>query len=232
MHPITRPSNCGESAIIKPIEFERFRLRLGSNSLEFEGISDAEGIPACSRWSSEARATPPVTVGPGANPEGWQMVAGGRSGQGGNNHRKSCFGLAHPGGVPEPRSHDRSIQVTTAKPFTLAHPARSPRSEYLGSISIRLGSEESGTPCRGAGFLLRRCPEVAAAKNPRRPPATLWQPFGLTNPESPNSRVVLRGRTKEFALRIIRMFVALPKTDVARVLGRQVPFIIQNSSLC
>jgi len=32
----------------------------------------------------------------------------------------------------------------------------------------------------------------------------------------------LRGRTKEFALRIIRMFVALPKTDVARVLGRQV----------
>ena len=32
----------------------------------------------------------------------------------------------------------------------------------------------------------------------------------------------LRGRTKEFALRIIRMFGALPKTDVARVLGRQV----------
>src|SRR5437763_14007668 len=32
----------------------------------------------------------------------------------------------------------------------------------------------------------------------------------------------LRGRTKEFALRIIRMFSALPKTDVARVLGRQV----------
>ncbi len=32
----------------------------------------------------------------------------------------------------------------------------------------------------------------------------------------------LRLRTKQFALRIIRMFVALPKTDVARVLGRQV----------
>jgi four helix bundle protein len=32
----------------------------------------------------------------------------------------------------------------------------------------------------------------------------------------------LRLRTKRFALRIIRMFVALPKTDVARVLGRQV----------
>lgn len=32
----------------------------------------------------------------------------------------------------------------------------------------------------------------------------------------------LRLRTKAFALRVIRMFGALPKTDVARVLGRQV----------
>ena len=29
-------------------------------------------------------------------------------------------------------------------------------------------------------------------------------------------------RTKEFALRVIRMFVALPKTTVAQVLGKQV----------
>jgi four helix bundle protein len=32
----------------------------------------------------------------------------------------------------------------------------------------------------------------------------------------------LRERTKAFALRIIRMFAALPKTDEARVLGKQV----------
>ena len=32
----------------------------------------------------------------------------------------------------------------------------------------------------------------------------------------------LRERTKEFALRIIKMFVALPKTEEARVLGKQV----------
>ena len=32
----------------------------------------------------------------------------------------------------------------------------------------------------------------------------------------------LRVRTKEFALRVIRMFVALPKTTVAQVLGKQV----------
>ena len=42
-------------------------------------------------------------------------------------------------------------------------------------------------PSRGAELLLRRCPEVAAPRNPRRPPATLWQPFGLTDPECPNS---------------------------------------------
>ena len=32
----------------------------------------------------------------------------------------------------------------------------------------------------------------------------------------------LKPRTKEFALRVIRMFSVLPKTDEARVLGRQV----------
>lgn len=32
----------------------------------------------------------------------------------------------------------------------------------------------------------------------------------------------LRERTKQFSLRIIRMFAALPATDVARVLGKQV----------
>lgn len=32
----------------------------------------------------------------------------------------------------------------------------------------------------------------------------------------------MRQRTKSFALRIIRMFTALPKTEEARVLGRQV----------
>jgi four helix bundle protein len=31
----------------------------------------------------------------------------------------------------------------------------------------------------------------------------------------------LRLRTKQFSLRIIRMFTALPKTDLARVLGKQ-----------
>lgn len=32
----------------------------------------------------------------------------------------------------------------------------------------------------------------------------------------------LRERTKQFGLRIVRMFVALPKTEEARVLGKQV----------
>src|SRR5208337_1789754 len=33
----------------------------------------------------------------------------------------------------------------------------------------------------------------------------------------------MRRRTKEFALRIIKLFRALPKTEEARILGRQVP---------
>ncbi len=31
----------------------------------------------------------------------------------------------------------------------------------------------------------------------------------------------LKPRTKRFALRVIRMFAALPRTDVARIIGRQ-----------
>ena len=34
--------------------------------------------------------------------------------------------------------------------------------------------------------------------------------------------VDLRDRTTAFALRVVKMFVALPKTDEARVLGKQV----------
>ena len=37
-----------------------------------------------------------------------------------------------------------------------------------------------------------------------------------------NSGNDLRGRTKAFALRIVRMFTALPKTTEAQVLGKQV----------
>jgi four helix bundle protein len=40
--------------------------------------------------------------------------------------------------------------------------------------------------------------------------------------EVPDQRPDLRERTKDFALRVIRMFSALPKTTQARVLGRQV----------
>jgi four helix bundle protein len=35
------------------------------------------------------------------------------------------------------------------------------------------------------------------------------------------TRQDLRKRTKEFALRVVKMYLALPKSDVARVLGKQ-----------
>lgn len=43
----------------------------------------------------------------------------------------------------------------------------------------------------------------------------------MKDEETRNPPHDLRERTTEFALRIIRMFVALPKTDEARVLGKQ-----------
>ena len=42
--------------------------------------------------------------------------------------------------------------------------------------------------------------------------------FGAVNAYSS----VLEVRTKAFAIRVIRMYAALPKTEVARVLGKQV----------
>jgi four helix bundle protein len=38
----------------------------------------------------------------------------------------------------------------------------------------------------------------------------------------PSQPEELRERTKQFAIRIVKLFRALPKTEVARVLGRQV----------
>ena len=74
-----------------------------------------------------------------------------------------------------------------------AHGRRVPtRFPGTTSISSGLRGGESGTPAGVHEILLRRCPEVAAP-NPPRPPATLWQPFGLTDPACENSRANLDG---------------------------------------
>src|SRR5277367_4367375 len=44
----------------------------------------------------------------------------------------------------------------------------------------------------------------------------------LRKKQMPTEKTDLRVRTKDFALRIIRMFLALPKTTEAQVLGKQV----------
>ncbi len=76
------------------------------------------------------------------------MVAGGRSGQGGNDHRKACFEFAHPGGVPD--------QNATC--------------------------DRSGTPARVQNPFYAAARRSPSPENPWRPPATFWQPFGLTAP--------------------------------------------------
>jgi hypothetical protein len=92
-----------------------------------------------------------------ANPEGWQRVAGGRSGQRGTTTGKPRRMAEHPGGVP-----DRA------------------RACYSLPRSGRLRRDDAGTPAgvqNFSGAVTRRSPPP----NPRRPPATLWQPFGLTD---------------------------------------------------
>ena len=105
----------------------------------------------------------PKRIGGRANLEGWQMVAGGRSGLRGNDHREAASDGRAPwrGARPSPDC-------------------------YCLARSGRLRSDESGTPAgvqRICCVVARRSPPP----NPRRPPATLLQPFGLTDPECQNS---------------------------------------------
>jgi ankyrin repeat protein/N-acetylneuraminic acid mutarotase len=58
-------------------------------------------LRAPARVESASRSLDILPTEPEANPEGCQRVAGARSGKGGNDHRKACFGFAHPGGVPD-----------------------------------------------------------------------------------------------------------------------------------
>src|ERR1035437_5009450 len=87
------------------------------------------------RWSLDILPTETE-----ANPEGWQMVAGGRSGQGGERPPESVSW------VRAPRRGARSNPDV----LPLWH------------------------PCRGAGHLLGRYPEVAAL---RKPPVTSGYPL-------------------------------------------------------
>ena len=112
------------------------------------------------------------------NPEGCQRVAGGRSGKRGNDHRNS----ASEG--PSPWRGARRSYQTTPRPRIPGH-LISWRVTGSGAMPISSphGSNESGTQ-----------PEVATPKNPRRPPATLWQPSRLTAPYCPNSSLLQRKR--------------------------------------
>ena len=104
-----------------------------------------------------------VPTASGANPEGCQRVAGGRTGQGGNDHRKTCIGSAHPGGVLD-------AALTRFTPARLTG---------LSEISLAPGPGSRSTPAPLSGG---RRPQ-----DPRRPPATFCQPFGLKRQECPNS---------------------------------------------
>ena len=104
-----------------------------------------------------------LPIATGANPEGCQKVAGGRPGQGGNDHRKTCIGSAHPGGVPD-------VALIRSTPARMTG-----RSEI--SLAPQPGCRSTPAPLSGG-----RLPQ-----DPRRPATTLCQPFGLARPECPIS---------------------------------------------
>jgi hypothetical protein len=99
-----------------------------------------------------------------ANPQGWQRVAGGRTGQRGDDHRKTAS---------EGRAPREGCQSCTLA-----------RTNSLGS--------RSGTPAGVPGIACAVTRRSPAPQKPRRPPATLWQPFGLAIPECPNSPLPFR----------------------------------------
>jgi hypothetical protein len=115
------------------------------------------------RQEAQLECILPKWIGGRANPEGWQMVAGGRLGLRGNDHRKAGSDGRAPwrGARPSPNS-------------------------YCLVRSGRLPNDDSSTPAGVQDIccvVIRRSPPP----NPRRPPATLLQPFGLTDRECPNS---------------------------------------------
>ena len=127
------------------IAFAKSSFRPGRARSPLRAAARTESAP----WSLDTLPTEPE-----ANPEGWQRVAGGRSGQGGNDHRKACSGFAHPGGVPD----------------------RTPT------------CNRSGTPAGVQDLFYAVTRRSPPPESPRRPPATLWQPFGLTAQKGPNLR--------------------------------------------
>ena len=102
-----------------------------------------------------------------ANPQGCQRVAGGRSGKGGNDHRKAASESEHPG-----------------------------RGARAAPWSARAGSKAGLAPLPGCRTSPAPLPGGRRPHNPRRPPATLWQPFRLTKPECPNFTLLLSARRR------------------------------------
>ena len=115
-----------------------------------------------------------------ANPQGWQRVAGGRSGQRGNDHRENASDSRAPRRVPAFRRQDGSRHVTTARPFTLGHLARRPHSHARGGSAVT-----SLAPHRGAGD----CCAVARRSPLPQPLTTSGYPLPTlrVDPECPNS---------------------------------------------
>jgi hypothetical protein len=115
-----------------------------------------------------------------ANPQGWQRVAGGRSGQRGNDHRKGARWFS------TPERGARLNHLTREPRSTPGHLARNSHNQHLGStsgthgqavtaqssgtlpISSMRGRKESGTPPGCRAF----CTPLPGGRRPGKPSAT------------------------------------------------------------
>ena len=98
-----------------------------------------------------------------ANPEGWKMVAGGRSGERGNDHRETASDDRAPRRGARPSLHMVEPDLIEQTPHDRVwHPS-------------------------GVQDIFRAVTRRSPGAGERRPPATLCQPFGLNSPECPSS---------------------------------------------
>jgi hypothetical protein len=165
---------CRPEKAMAGLRFAKCPMRSGSRTF----LSAGPGSPALEfgHFSQNSVAE--------ANPQGWQRVAGGRSGQRGNDHRKGIEWCSTPDRGARPN------HLTTERFSTPGHLARSSHSKYLA-----LGQRQSRA--RAATMSLAPRPvcgtspaPLPGGRRPKKPSATSGyrlQPFWLTALEYPNS---------------------------------------------
>ena len=91
------------------------------------------------------------------------------------------LGRGQPGGLPD--GSRRSFRAWGERPPEIRVRERAPRRGARAPLGFDRAASEAGlAPLPGCRTSPAPLPGGRRPRNPRRPPATLWQPFGLTKP--------------------------------------------------